>query len=199
MKLTQVKIYRFIKKVAITLTIIFAVLLLDKFLSLLTETLFNFSLHQYGWPLILMKIYRTLVAGSLIGCLVCWIIVLLLYLYRLLHKDAESEIRDNIASPLLHVTEQQEKELINLLKRAGGPIDGSDKMNRAEVAKVLYILNMRKYLDTSGNPHRVRLWVEKVTELRDSDPGHFNEQYKKRAKLDDNYEKIIKEILQIND
>ena len=81
------KTYSVIKKVAITLSIIFVVLLADKLLSLMTEDLLNFSFHQYGWPLFFMKIYHALVAGSLIGGLACWIVVLVLWLIRYLHKQ----------------------------------------------------------------------------------------------------------------
>ena len=167
------KTYKVFKKSAITLTIIFAVLLLDKLLSLFTENLLNFSFHQYGWPLILMQIYRTLVAGSLIGGLVCWIVVLILWLIRYLRKQKQ------LPSLLFNVTPKQEEQILRLLKRVATPSDESDKMNRAEVATFLATLKNLGHLEDGGDYNHLRLWVESVTGMKDSDKIHFNEAYKR--------------------
>ncbi len=110
----------------------------------------------------------------------------------------DDALREKVASPLKNLNSRQEKRVIALLKSAGKPVDDSDKMNRAEVAKVLLVLKAKNCLDDSGDFNKVRLWVEKVTGLRDSDRVHFTEQYK-RAKSDDTYEKKIDEILHMID
>lgn len=189
--LTINKTYRIFKKSAITLTFIFAVLLLDKLLSLFTESLLNFSLHQYDWPLILMQIYRTLVAGSLIGGLACWIVVLVLWLICYLRKQKQ------MPSLLSNVTAKQEEQILQLLKRAATPSDGSNKMNRAEVATLLATLKNLGHLEDGGDYNHLRIWVECVTGLTDSDKVHFNEAYKRALdkKGDTRYTADIKKIL----
>lgn len=167
------KTYSFFKKIAIALSIIFAVLLLDKLLSLLMENILNFSFHQYGWPLIIMQIYRMLVAGSLIGGLACWIVVLILWLIRYLHKQKQ------LPSLLSNVTPKQEEQILRLLKRVATPSDESDKMNRAEVATLLATLKNLGHLEDGGDYNHLRLWVESVTGKKDSDKIHFNEAYKR--------------------
>lgn len=167
------KTYSFFKKIAIALSIIFAVLLLDKLLSLLMENILNFSFHQYGWPLIIMQIYRMLVAGSLIGGLACWIVVLILWLIRYLHKQKQ------LPSLLSNVTPKQEEQILRLLKRVATPSDKSDKMNRAEVATLLATLKNLGHLEDGGDYNHLRLWVESVTGMKDSDKIHFNEAYKR--------------------
>ena len=167
------KTYSFFKKTAITLSIIFAVLLLDKLLSLFTESFLNFSFHQYGWPLIIMQTYRILVVGSLIGGVACWIVVLILWLIRYLHKQKQ------LPSLLSNVTPMQEEQIFRLLKRVAAPSDESDKMNRAEVATLLATLKNLGHLEDGGDYNHLRLWVESVTGMKDSDKIHFNEAYKR--------------------
>lgn len=167
------KTYGFFKKIAIALSIIFAVLLLDKLLSLFTENFLNLSFHQYGWPLIIMQIYRTLVAGSLIGGLGCWIVVLILWLIRYLRKQKQ------LPSLLSNVTPKQEEQILRLLNRVATPSDESNKMNRAEVATLLATLKNLGHLEDGGDYNHLRLWVESVTGMKDSDKIHFNEAYKR--------------------
>lgn len=167
------KTYRFFKKIAITLSIIFAVLLLDKLLSLFTENFLNFSFHQYGWSLIIMQIYHILVAGSLIGGIVCWMVVLIVWLTRYLRKQKQ------LPSLLSNVTSKQEEQILQLLKRAATPSDESDKMNRAEVATLLATLKNLGHLEDGGDYNHLRLWVESVTSMKDTDKIHFNEAYKR--------------------
>ena len=158
---------------AITLSIIFAVLLLDKLLSLVTESIFTFSFHQYDWSLIIMQIYHMLVVGSLIGGLACWIVVLVLWLIRYLRKQKQ------LPSLLFNVTPKQEEQILRLLKRVATPSDGSNKMNRAEVATLLATLKNLGHLEDGGDYNHLRLWVESVTGMKDSDKIHFNEAYKR--------------------
>lgn len=167
------KLYGFFKKSAIALTIIFAILLLDKLLSLFLEKLICFSLHEYEWPSILMQIYRVTVAGSLTGGLFCWIIVLVLWLVRFLYKQKQ------LPSLLSNVTPKQEQKILQLLRRLATPSDGTNKMNRAEVATFLATLKALGHLEDGGDYNHLRLWVESVTDMRDADMAHFNEAYKR--------------------
>lgn len=185
------KTYSFFKKIAITLSIIFAVLLLDKLLSLLAENFLNFSFHQYEWPLIIMQIYRTLVASSLIGGLACWIVVLILLIIRYLRKQKQ------LPSLLSNVTPKQEEHIIRLLKRVATPSDNSDKMNRAEVATFLATLKNLGHLEDGGDYNHLRLWVGGVTGKKDFDKIHFNEAYKRALdkRGDTRYTADLKKIL----
>lgn len=185
------KTYSVVKKVAITLSIIFVVLLADKLLSLMTEDLLNFSFHQYGWPLFFMKIYHALVAGSLIGGLACWIVILVLWLIRYLHKQ------NQLPSLLSNVTPEQEQKILQLLKRVATPSDGTNKMNRAEVANFLATLKALGHLEDGGEYNHLRLWVEQVTGTKDPDKIHFNEAYKRALdkKGDSRYTADLKKIL----
>ena len=167
------KTYSFFKRMAITLSIIFAVLLLDKLLSLVTESILSFSFHQYDWPLIIMQIYRTLVVSSLIGGLACWIIVLVLWLIRYLRKQKQ------LPSLLSNLTPKQEEQILRLLRRVATPSDGSNKMNRAEVATLLATLKNLGLWEDGGDYNHLRIWVESVTGMKDSDKIHFNEAYKR--------------------
>ena len=185
------KTYRIIKKLAITLTIIFVVFLLDKLLSLFMENIIGFSLHQYEWPSFLMQIYRAIVAGSLIGGLACWIVVLILWLIRYLRKQKQ------LPSLLSNVTPKQEEQILQLLKRVATPSDGSDKMNRAEVATLLATLKNLGLLEDGGDYNHLRLWVESTTGLKDADKIHFNEAYKRALdkRGDTRYTADIKKIM----
>ena len=165
--------YRIIKKLAITLTIIFVVFLLDKLLSLFMENLVGFSLHEYEWPSVLVQIYNVIVGGSLLGGIFLWIIVLTLWLTRYWRKQKQ------IPSPLSNVSPKQEEQILLLLKRVATPSDGSVKMNRAEVATFLATLKALGNLEDGGDYNHLRLWVESVTGLTDADKVHFNEAYKR--------------------
>ena len=185
------KLYDYFKKSAIALTIIFAILLLDKLLSLFLENLIGFSLHEYEWPSILMQIYRVIVAGSLTGGLFCWIIVLVLFLVRFLCKQKQ------LPSLLSNVTPKQEQKILRLLKRVASPSDGSNKMNRAEVATFLATLKAFRHLEDGGDYNHLRLWVESVTGMKDADKAHFNEAYKRALdkRGDTRYTADLKQIL----
>ena len=194
--MTQDKTYNFFKRTAIILSIIFAVLALDKLLSLMTESLLNFSFHQYEWPFVLMQIYRAFVAGSLIGGLACWIIVLVLWLIRYICR--QKSLDEQLSSHLIGVTPEQEQQILRLLKRAAKPSDGSNKMNRSEVATLLATLKEMNLLEDAGDYNNLRLWVVNVTGLKDDDKVHFNEQYKRALKkeIDPRYEAELKKILE---
>jgi hypothetical protein len=185
------KLYGFFKKSAITLTIIFAVLLLDKLLSLFLENFIGISLHEYEWPSILMQIYYMIVASSLTGGLFCWIIVLALWLVRFWCKQKQ------LPSLLSNVTPKQEQKILQLLKRVALPSNGTNKMNRAEVATFLATLKALGHLEDGGDYNHLRLWVESVTGMKDADKAHFNEAYKRALdkRGDSRYIADLKQIL----
>ena len=155
------------------------------------ENLIGFSLHEYEWPYVLMKIYRVIVAGSLVGGLACWIVVLVLWLIRYLRKQKQ------LPSLLSDVTPKQEEQILQLLKRVATPSDRSDKMNRAEVATLLATLKNLGHLEDGGDYNHLRLWVESVTGLKDTDKIHFNEAYKRALdkRGDTRYTTDLKKIL----
>lgn len=173
------------------MTIIFAVLLLDKLLSLFLENLIGFSLHEYGWPFIFMQIYRLVVIGSLTSSLFCWIIVLALSLVRFWCKQKQ------LPSLLSDVTPEQEQKILQLLKRVAMPSDGTNKMNRAEVATFLATLKALGHLEDGGDYNHLRLWVESITGLKDADKAHFNEAYKRALdkRGDTRYTADLRQIL----
>lgn len=155
------------------------------------ENLLGFSLHEFEWPSILMQIYRVTVAGSLTGGLFCWIIVLVLWLVRFLYKQKQ------LPSLLSNVTPKQEQKILQLLKRVAMPSDGTNKMNRAEVATFLATLKACGHLEDGGDYNHLRLWVESVTCMKDADKSHFNEAYKRALdkRGDTRYTADLKQIL----
>ena len=173
------------------MTIIFAVLLIDKLLSLFLENLIGFNLHEYEWPSILMQIYRVLVAGRLTVGLFCWIIVLALWLVRFWCKHGL------LPSLLSNVTPEQEQKILQLLKQVARSSDGSNKMNRSEVATFLATLKAFGHLEDGGDYNHLRLWVESVTGMKDADKSHFNEAYKRalNKRGDTRYTADLKQIL----
>lgn len=188
------KIYKIFKQSAVSLTIIFVVLLLDKLLSLATEFLFGFSLHEYSWPPIIIKIYHVAVLGSFMGGLFSWIVFLLLWLYRFLLKQKQ------LPSLLVDVSPEQEQQILQMLKQVAKPSDGSNKMNRAEVANFLATLKSLGHLADGGDYNHLRLWVESVTGLKDADKVHFNEAYKRALDKRGNtrYTDDLKKLLNVD-
>ena len=90
---------------------------------------------------------------------------------------------------------------MRLLKRAAKPSDGSNKMNRSEVATLLATLKSLGLLEDAGDYNNLRLWVENVTGLKDDDKVHFNEAYKRAMdkKGDTRYTSDLEKILENND
>ena len=70
-------------------------------------------------------------------------------------------------------------------------------MNRAEVATLLATLKNLGHLEDGGDYNHLRLWVESVTELKDTDKIHFNEAYKRALdkRGDTRYSADLKKIL----
>lgn len=185
------RFYEIFKKAAITLIVIFAVLLLDKFLSLLAENVLGFSLHGYDWPEMCIKFYRFLVLFSLAGGVFCLILFLSIWLYCYLNRQ------NLLPSRLYNVSAEQEKKIIRLLKQAATSKGGTDKMNRSEVANFLAALKALGHLEDGGDYNNLRLWVEQVTGTHDADKGHFNEAYKRALdkRGESRYTQDLKSIL----
>ena len=110
----------------------------------------------------------------------------------------DSELRDQAPSPLVNVSSKQEKAIIRMLTRVATRSDGSDKINRAQVATFLAALKDLGVLDDGGDMNNLRLWVERETDLYEPDKGHFAEAYDraKEKKGDTRYTKELKEIIE---
>ena len=114
-------------------------------------------------------------------CDACAVLSIISVIIMLLanQRDDDDKFRLAIKSPLVNVTPLQEEQIIALLQRAAISEDGSNRMNRAEVATFLATLKVQEYLEDAGSYNNLRLWVEKVTGTRDEDKRAFNQQYKR--------------------
>lgn len=146
-----------------------------------------------------------LAAGSYIklSCLITCAIggfffVLYLTLKIIFKINDDFELRDQALSPLINVSSKQEKAIIRILIRAATRSDGSDKINRSEVANFLATLKVLGVLNDGGDLNNLRLWVEKETDLYEPDKGHFAEAYNRAIvkKGDTRYTKDLKEIIE---
>lgn len=99
----------------------------------------------------------------------------LLFISKQIDKDKLA--REQAKSPLKNVTPLQEEQIIDLLQRVAITGDGSNRMNRAEVATFLATLKAMEYLEDAGSYNNLRLWVEQMTGTRDEDKRAFNQQY----------------------
>lgn len=126
-------------------------------------------------------------------------VVLLIYLtLKIIFKvNDDSDLREQASSPLVQLTSKQENAIRHLLTRVAKRSDGSDEINRAEVASFLAALKHLGIMDDGGDINNLRLWVEKVTELTDADKVHFAEAYRRALdkKGRNRYTQDIKEIL----
>ena len=143
----------------------------------------------------LMTIYIVVYTGCAMSflCLLSFIV----YLIMNQRDSQEDKLREELSSHLKEVTEEQEKQILQLLKRAAIPSDGSNKINRAEVATFLATLKSLGHLEDAGDYNNLRLWVEKETGLSEPDKGHFNEAYKRALERrgDTRYTQDLREIL----
>ena len=132
-------------------------------------------------------------------CDTCAVLSLIFVIVMLLmnQRDEDDIDREQAKSPLKNVTPQQEEQIIALLRKVVISSDGSNKMNRAEVATFLATLKTLNHLADAGDYNNLRLWVEKETGLKDSDKIHFNEAYKRalNRKRDTRYTSELQEIL----
>ena len=136
--------------------------------------------------------------AGLITCTLTGVVLLIYITLKIIFKvNDDSDIREQASSPLVRITSKQEKEIIRLLTRVAKRGDGSDGINRAEVASFLAALKHLKIMDDGGDINNLRLWVEKVTELTDADKVHFAEAYRRALdkKGRNRYTQDIKEIL----
>lgn len=132
-------------------------------------------------------------------CDTCAVLSLILVIVMLLmnQRDEDDIDREQAKSPLKDVTPQQEEQIIALLQKVVLSSDGSNKMNRAEVATFLATLKTLNHLEDAGSYNNLRLWVEKVTGSKDEDKRAFNQQYKRalekigKTKYTEKLEKIL--------
>lgn len=119
----------------------------------------------------------------------------------MIFKRNKQSLDEQLSSHLIGVTPEQEKQILRLLKRAAKPSDGSNKMNRSEVATLLATLKRLGRLEDAGDYNNLRLWVENVTGLKDDDKVHFNEAYKRAMDKKGNtrYTSDLEKILENND
>ena len=142
-----------------------------------------------------ISIYTAEILGP-IGVLIAlgWLFIKL----RIAERDKAQTLDEQLSSHLIGVTPEQEKQILRLLKRAAKPSDGSNKMNRSEVATLLATLKSLGLLEDAGDYNNLRLWVENVTGLKDDDKVHFNEAYKRAMdkKGDTRYTSDLEKILE---
>lgn len=145
-----------------------------------------------------MSVYMAEALGTL-GILIAlgWLFIKL----RIAERNQAQILDEQLSSHLIGVTPEQEKQILRLLKRAAKPSDGSNKMNRSEVATLLATLKSLGLLEDAGDYNNLRLWVENVTGLKDDDKVHFNEAYKRAMdkKGDTRYTSDLEKILENND
>lgn len=145
-----------------------------------------------------MSVYMAEALGTL-GILIAlgWLFIKL----RIAERNQAQTLDEQLSSHLIGVTPEQEKQILRLLKRAAKPSDGSNKMNRSEVATLLATLKSLGLLEDAGDYNNLRLWVENVTGLKDDDKVHFNEAYKRAMdkKGDTRYTSDLEKILENND
>lgn len=110
--------------------------------------------------------------GALLAAFV--IIMCLLIVFAPL-TTGEKDIRnaEDVDSPLIGLTKQQERAIINLLKEKGAPKDDSKKMNRSEVIYILNALIELGYIPSDTDIETLRLWTIKVTQYSEDDKDHF--------------------------
>ena len=142
-----------------------------------------------------MSVYMAEALGTL-GILIAlgWLFIKL----RIAERNQAQTLDEQLSSHLIGVTPEQEKQILRLLKRAAKPSDGSNKMNRSEVATLLATLKSLGLLEDAGDYNNLRLWVENVTGLKDDDKVHFNEAYKRAMdkKGDTRYTSDLEKILE---
>lgn len=124
-----------------------------------------------------------------------FMVVFALFISALFHTKTKDELREEVKSPLINVTKQQEKGIIKVLNKLLETCNPTRK--RSTAAKFLASL---KYLDLLDNTdtHRLLLWVEKEAEFREEDSAQFKKTYERRE-LDKQgapeYVAMIEEIL----
>ena len=198
MKLSQEKIEKIYresdKALSISLCIVI-VLFLVKAICMLLEYMnivipldsedVELALHVYDYVLLLVGVLFLLSAAINIP-------------FGIIFKRNKQTFDEQLSSHLIGVTPEQEQQILRLLKRAAKPSDGSNKMNRAEVATLLATLKSLGRLEDAGDYNNLRLWVEHVTGLKDDDKVHFNEAYKRAMdkKGDTRYTSDLEKILQ---
>ena len=192
MKLSQEKIDELLKVFRI-LGIIFCFTAVG--LYVMGKLVAHYDEAEWCTMVSLISLYVAEAMGTL-GVLIAlgWLFVKL----RIAEQNQAPTLDEQLSSHLIGVTPEQELQILRLLKRAAKPSDGSNKMNRSEVATLLATLKEMNLLEDAGDYNNLRLWVVNVTGLKDDDKVHFNEQYKRALKkeIDPRYEAELKKILE---
>ena len=150
----------------------------------------------------LFKGYMPFLEGSLGISLVLFmaslsVVIYNYYLNRDLDKKLEREIKEE--SPLHNVSEEQTKQIIDMLKSVAKPSSPKQHLNRAPTAQFLRALTELGYMDTNVSGSNLKAWVENVTGYtdKDKDSGHFYSAYNNSTKEDSKVRKYIEQIEQI--
>lgn len=136
-------------------------------------------LNQSGiWENSLYDQYYDFMKPVLVILLIVFVALLLVIFSLTPFTTQQKDERDaaDVDSPLVGLTKEQQKAVIELLKERGKPTNGSNKMKRSEVAYILNALIDKGYiLPVDDNFEPLRLWVIKETGYREDDKNHFKE------------------------
>ena len=150
----------------------------------------------------LFKGYMPFLEGALGVSLVLFmaslsVVIYNYYLNRDLDKKLEREIKEE--SPLHNVSEEQTKQIIDMLKSVAKPSSQKQHLNRAPTAQFLRALTELGYLDANVSGSNLKAWVENVTGYtdKDKDSGHFYSAYNNSTKEDSKVRKYMEQIEQI--
>lgn len=136
-------------------------------------------LNHYGvWANSLHAQYYAIMKPVLVILMV--VIVAFVLVGILLHpfttEKKDERDADDVDSPLVNLTKEQKKIIVELLKEKGMPSDENNRMKRAEVAYILNALMDLEYIPRVRDDYEpLRLWVIKETGYREDDKNHFTE------------------------
>lgn len=154
-------------------------------------------LNQSGiWENSLYDQYYDFMKPVLVILLVAFVAFFLVYILLLPFTTQQKDERDaaDAECPLVGLTKEQKKVIVELLKERGKPTDESNKMKRSEVAYILNALMDLGYIPRIKDDFEpLRLWVIKETGYREDDKNHFTESMGRKG---NNKTKQIKELIE---
>ena len=133
-------------------------------------------------------LFYGMVTASMIMAFLCVFNFVLVY---------EPKSKKEAESPLRGAAVKHEKEIVELLKTVAQPLPGKGKLNRARTAQFLRALIEMELIDVNLTGKHLMAWVEKETEYKDGDPGHFQRAIKDATPQDTNVAEFRKQIEQI--